>query len=675
MKICIILIFMVLLPIFVKADVQTQTSDSSAQAGSWLREHKNWAEGAYGKMRTAGENASDKFSRYDAKYTRLEIRADYSSKTITGRMLGRYESLMDGLDTIRLDMGVNLDINSVSGDVESYHREDDFIYLKLNKTFQKNEIFTVDLTYEGAGYHLMWVGLVFDRMPDGSDFFWTFAEPYGARYWWPCHDVPSDKIDSMDIFVTIPAGQIAGSNGALQSTTDNNDGTQTFHWRESYPIATYLVSVVAGNYFHFQDYYRISESDSMLLDYYVYPENASLAKTIFPEMQDYLDALSHYFGPYPFLREKYGQAQYNMRGAMEHQTLTGIRTVDPSWRYVYVHELGHQWFGDQVTCASWTDIWLNEGFASYSEALYAEWAGYNGQPPGEASLHAYMATQLYQEGGTIIISDTTSSSAIFGRIVYDKAAWVLHMLRHIMGDDPFFGALRDYLNDPRWTYGSVRTENFQEICEKHSALNLDQFFTQWLNYEYYPSYRYYWSLKEQQVSANTVEVVVEQTQQTTLYVMPVDLTFSFSDGTDTTITVSNDRSLQQYIFTLRDRPVKLGFDKNNWILKSAAEIPATAAAGQITIRNIMPNPLNETALIHVTNGLNVPMELQIFDLLGREVRRLKPADVDQFEYYYNWDGRNSQGIRVSAGIYFLRTLAQNGMALHTSGQRKIIVLR
>ena len=205
--------------------------------------------------------------------------------------------------------------------------------------------------------------------------------------------------------------------------------TKTFHWHEQYPIATYLVSIVAGEYAHFQDYYEYGGDEPMLLDYYVYPDELVRAKTIFDEMHDYLDALSFYFGPYPFLKEKYGQARYNWGGAMEHQTLTSIGQVKPEWRYVYVHELGHQWFGDLVTCASWTDIWLNEGFASYSEALYAEWDGYYGHPPGIEAYHAYMATQDYRDGRTIHIADTTQISNIFNIIVYDKGSWVLHMLR------------------------------------------------------------------------------------------------------------------------------------------------------------------------------------------------------------------------------------------------------
>jgi hypothetical protein len=650
--------------------------ETDASPGEWFSKHKQVLADQLSRISKPGQAENDKSRRIDARYCRLEVAPDYASRTISGRMLGTFVSLTDGLDTARLDMSANLAVQNTGGDVQSYSRAGDFIYVKLNRTVSKDEIFTIDLSYSGSSYNPIWGGMAFDIMPDGSEFVWTFAEPYGARNWWPCHDVPADKIDSMDIIVAVPADQVVGSNGKLLSVTAIDVNIHTFHWQVSHPISAYLVSVVAGQYAHFQDYYHYSANDSMLLDYYVFPEQEVLGRSLFAEMSDYLNALTHFFGPYPFLDEKYGMAQYKMRGAMEHQTLTSIRWVDASWRYVYVHELGHQWFGDQVTCASWTDIWLNEGFASYSEALYAEWAGYDGHPPGEKSLHAYMATQQFFEEGKIAVSDTGSFSSIFGLIVYDKGSWVLHMLRHVMGDESFFKALKNYLNDPRWTYGAVSTNNFQEVCENVSGLDLSNFFDQWLNYEYYPAYQYYWNLIGAQNNAYTAEVGIRQEQLSTLYAMPVDLTFTFSDSSDTTITIHNSLKEERYTLSLHHKPVKLLFDRDNWILKNAAEIPPEAMAGNITIREIFPNPFNENASIRVINLLSTPLDLQIIDILGREVRRLQVRDVNGFNFLFSWDGRNQQGNRVASGVYFIRPLAQkNSVSLVNNGRRKIVVLR
>lgn len=613
-------------------------------------------------------------SRFDARYYRMEMSVDYGEKTISGKLTARLTSRSANLDSVWLDLGDNMLVDSVSGQAKGYRHRDNELALALDQTYQNGQDFTIQIAYSGKPYHKDWIGLVFDQMPDGSPHVWTFSEPYGSRFWWPCKDAPSDKADSMDIIVTVPDDQLVGSNGTLVSMHNNGDGTATFHWHEGYPIATYLVSLAIGKYAHFQDFYHYSVSDSLLLDYYVYPPYEATARQVFAEMPDYLAAFTHFFGPYPFLKEKYGQAQYNYRGAMEHQTLTSIRYVGESWRWVYVHELGHQWFGNQVTCAAWSDIWLNEGFASYSEALYAEWAGYDETPPGKEALHAYMQSQLYLDGGTIHVTDTTQFSTIFGRVVYDKGAWLLHMLRHIMGDETFFSALKSYLADVRWTYGVVSTADFQSVCEAQSGLNLGAFFQQWLYYPYFPKYEFQWDNMRQQGYQFLVQVIIRQTQSTVVYEMPIDLTFVFSNGQDTTVMVQNSSSNQTYDIFLNNAPEKLFLDRENWILKEAVE-KQPSYSDKITIYKMYPNPFRENIFIHLFNWSNDSPDLQVYDLLGQSIMRLKPESINHFNFYYRWNGCNEQGLRVAAGIYLLHPLSRNGQPLTNVSARKIILLK
>ncbi len=608
--------------------------------------------------------------KYDAQYYRLEMKIDFLRRSILGKTSLLFKSLQNNLQTITLNFESPLTVDSVGGAAQGFVLENGLLQLTLKQPLSKNDSALIWVAYSGNPYIPGSLAFVFDRMPDETPYVWTLSEPFGARQWWPCKDTPADKADSVDIIVTVPPGNLVASNGLLAEVRQEDNGWQTYFWQERYPIATYLVSIVAGPLAHFQDFYHYSATDSMLLDYYVFPGDLETAREVFTALPDYLDALSYYFGPYPFLKEKYGHAQFGWGGGMEHQTLTSIGNVNEYWTYLYVHELGHQWFGDQVTCASWHDIWLNEGFASYSEALYAEWAGFKGQPPGIDSYLEYMSTQSFFEDGTVIIEDTTDFKAIFGRIVYDKGSWVLHMLRKVIGADNLFEAFKQYLNDPRWTYGSVKTENFQEICERVSGKDLDAFFDQWLNYPYYPKYEYEWQAFKNSTSGYDVELTIRQVQTQTLYVMPIELRFLFADESDTLLTVQNAQFTQEYHFSFSKQPIYLIFDPNNWLLEESRETSTAQVISGFGFHRIFPNPSQGKVNIEVVYWQQEDQPIQIFDLNGRKIRTLFPYKKIFNLRKYLWDGKNEQGKPVSSGIYFLRA-----PTIRESRVRKIMLVR
>jgi aminopeptidase N len=433
------------------------------------------------------------------------------------------------------------------------------------------------------------------------------------------------------------------------------------------------VSLAIGNYAQFQDYYVGEDQDTLLLDYYVYPSNLEEAQEIFREMHDYMDALTHYFGPYPFQEEKYGMAEFGWGGGMEHQTITSIGNVSPSWRYIYVHELAHQWFGDLITMDSWREIWLNEGFASYSEALYAEWAGFRGHPPGMDAYHEYMETQQYFQGGTIIREDTTSFGSLFNRIVYDKGSWILHMIRGIVGDEAFFQILRAYADDVRWRYGSATTEDFREICETISGRDFKAFFDQWLNYPYFPEYAYTWEIADRSAGLYGVEVTILQQQDGVIYEMPVDLEIQLENGKDTTVTVEHNRREQFYLIDLEEKPLNVRFDPENWILKQVAPFTDAQFTADVVIEEYYPNPFNDEVTITVRNWYLETITLDIFDVTGKKLRVLQPQNNSvNHTYEFKWDGRNDDGARVASGVYFVIPSGENTTPAHA---RKLIKLR
>ena len=613
-------------------------------------------------------------SETDAQYYEIQITVDYENSRIYGLVRARFRVRSDSLRTLWLDLKSNMDVESISGAGTVFQHQNDLLQITLNQTYLRDDTLSVCIRYsgtpsaEGFGY------FTFDEFPDHSSSVWSLSEPYGAKYWWPCKDTPADKADSADIFITVPGTQLAASNGLLLSVQSNSDGAKTFHWRERYPIATYLIALTAGSYAHFQDMYHFSDRDSMLLDYYVYPEYLSTAEEIFPQMQDYLDALSYYFGPYPFSREKYGMIQFGWGGGMEHQTLTSIGRVKAAWTFVYVHELAHQWFGDAVTCASWRDIWLNEGFASYAEALYAEWAGFQDFHPGMKAYHAYMLSQRYTEDKTILVADTSSVSNIFDKVVYHKGSWVLHMLRHVLGDTVFFDVLKSYWQNPQWQYGSVRTSDFISVCEQKSGRTLKTFFDQWLNRPLFPIYSFTWKPLSKEDSGYPIQLQIIQQQDEAVYEMPLDIYVQYVSGGDTTITVDNTERNQEIKVYLEHPAILLLLDPDQWVLRDIQNTTTNKTTAAIYFERIFPNPSTGQVFL-VTQNTTDQRELQIYNILGQKIRRLLPKQVLGQSHLYRWDGKNESGQNVSAGVYYVRPIANSGFFNIPIPTQKIIVIK
>lgn len=609
----------------------------------------------------------------DAVYYKLELEIQFNPDSLIGKVTGRFKSKTNNLQTLELDFADNMVVSTVSGPVSSYEHSGKKLTIHLSQSYSAGEYFEVTVIYSGLPDPGDRRWFVFDKLMDGSDHVWTLSEPFGARFWWPCKDTPADKADSADIIVTVPQNQVVASNGKLISDVINGN-KRTFHWHEKYPIATYLVSLAVAPYAHFNEEYTLPNNQSMLLDFYVYPENESLAREIFPETKKHLDDLSSFYGPYPFEDEKYGLAQFGWRsGGMEHQTITSISRVSKDWEFVYVHELGHQWFGDALTCASWSDIWLNEGFASYSEALYAEKEGYNGLPAGMESYRAYINHQRYVGEGTINIQDTTNISQLFGNIVYNKGSWVLHMLRGILGDKDFFNALYSYANGSL-RYKSVHTEDFKKVCEQVSGKDLDKFFEEWIYEPYYPKYFFSWEkYKSSNNNFPSVKVNIRQIQSGIIFEMPIELKFIFLSGNDTTVTINNYLQNQDYIIPLAAYPVEMILDPDNWILKEAYDQSGGSFSSQINIENIYPNPSNSDITIEVLFWGQTRLTVNIFDVNGRFISRLEPYSVSKLHrYYFKWNGANQYGKPVAAGVYFIQPVNKN---YKTKNVRKVILLK
>ncbi len=512
---------------------------------------------------------------FDVKYYGLSLDLHPSSKTMSGIVQVKATVSATQLDSILLDFNTFLKVDSIkSGDqsLSFIHEHDasrssDLLIVQLDKNYLQDEDVDFTVYYHGrtdfGGSSVFGVSFGHTQVL-GRDHIWSLSEPYGARDWWPCKDTALDKPDSMDIVYTVPEGWSAPSNGRLQSEI-TSDGRTTFHWKVGYPIATYLVSIAAYEYARYEDTYVGQNGDSLPIMFFVAPENLENSKGTFFLVDTMIQTFADAYGEYPFMGEKYGHAEASIFGGMEHQTMTTLGPIQFNQGFysggLISHELAHQWWGDMVTCASFQDIWLNEGFATYSEALVLE------RIVGKQAYKDQIAGDAYKGAGTIFVEDTTNTGRIFNsNLSYAKASYFLHMLRGVVGDSTFFEIMHAWYNNPKTKYGAAYTKDFQDVCEQVSGLNLEKFFQQWIYGEYYPVYTYGYKA-DQTDDGYDVTLVIDQKQDNTgLFWMPIDV--QIITNTDTlNFVVWDSLATQSFEFSIDSQPLFVEIDPDNWILK------------------------------------------------------------------------------------------------------------
>jgi hypothetical protein len=496
---------------------------------------------------------------YDVTWYDLDIELIPSTDTVAGTVTVTAEVVAASISTLELDLentGMTVTACRSGGFAAAFSHSGDILTVTLDQSYTTGEMVTVEVDYSGTP-DASYGAFGFDTY-NGADMIWSLSEPFGARSWWPCKDHPEDKADSVDVRVTVPDNLIVASNGLLVAQTPVSGSRTRFHWHEGYPITTYLVAVTAHPYTVYSDWYVPSPADSMEIQFFVFPDHYPLVQANYAKTKDMLAVFASLYGEYPFLEEKYGHAEFLWGGGMEHQTCTSLGTWN---EWVIAHEAAHMWWGDYVTCNDFHHIWMNEGFASYSEALWDENAY------GMESYFNEMQASKYLGPGTVYVPDTSDWNRIFSsNLSYNKASWVLHMLRHVVGDATFFDILSAYYHDPARAYGTVTTEQFRDICEAVWGGDLDWFFHQWIYEEYYPDYSYGWSAS----AAGPVwhiDLDITQRQTNTIYKMPVDVVVEFAGG-DTTLVVWDSLAVQSFNLTVDQEPVAVALDPDEWILRT-----------------------------------------------------------------------------------------------------------
>ncbi len=556
---------------------------------------------------------------YDVRSYHIDVEISIDVEYIKGSVLIVADAVED-LSSITLDLDDAYTINSIEG-ASSFTFSNNEIVVELENSVLTGEEFTLKVYYEGdpplaGGYK----GLRYETHDGGEPIIASLSTPYLAHTWWPCNDGTKDKADTVLINITIDDMMVSGiqmqaiSNGVLDEVESVAGGKLKYKWIHNYPIVPYYIMVAISNFQLIEQFYD-NGTESFPLMYYVFDSSVSQATNGVAELPDVMDLFSDIFGPYPFADEKYGMTQLGFYGGIENQTNTIINNMGLSWFMVSVHELAHMWFADMITCFDWHHGWLNEGFATYAEALWIE------HSQGIVQYHNYVEDFEYYSNGSIYMEDVSDPFSVFQTIIYDKGAYFLHMLRHVLGDAVFFESIEEYASDINYQYGLATTEDFRQVCEDISGVDLTSFFDQWIYDEYYPKYTYDYV---QDGDFNTVLGIL-QTQENngwrSVFEMPIDVTFEFADGTDTTVVVQNDTVFQTFGFEFTKEITAVTLDPDNWILKSAISGDLDLSVNEHTLANSMviyPNPVKDFMNIENTSNTEI-MSIKLYDVLGRLV--------------------------------------------------------
>lgn len=558
---------------------------------------------------------------YDVKHYKLDLTVNPSVYAISGTVTTTFEMKSSG-NKISFDLLNNMVVDSIkfNNQLVSFTHLSNEIEISLPETLNANDLSSISIAYHGAPQSNGF-GAFEQTTHNGSPIIWTLSEPYGAYTWWPCKQSLLDKADSIDIIVNTLDGNKVASNGILVSTNDTEMGV-AYHWKHKHPIATYLVAFAVSNYQELQTEVPVEgRSPIQIIDYF-YPENNSQWVANQQNVVNAMKAYNSLFITYPFADEKYGHAQFGWGGGMEHQTMSFMH--DNSEMLV-VHELAHQWFGDYITCGSWADIWINEGFATYCEGLYLEYTH------GAESFKNWRTTEISeitsQIGGSVYCTDTASVDAIFnGRLSYAKGGEALHMLRKQIGDEAFFKGIKNYLNDPLLANRFAKTQDFKVHMELAADTTLTEFFNDWIYGQGYPKYKITWQAVDETVWAR-----IEQTQSyasVSFFEMKIPVRFS-NTTKDTIVWFHNTQNNQLLNVNIGFNATQAVFDPNKEITTKSSNI----AKGQLVSVNeissgfvsVYPNPsVNGKVKINSEKEIN---GIEVFSTVGNKVLSINRPDV------------------------------------------------
>jgi aminopeptidase N len=590
-------------------------------------------------------------SNFDAKYYRCEWEVDPAVRYIKGKVTVYYTVTNTGT-SISLDLMNDLMVDSVkqrNAPLPNQHANN-ILQINFPAIINKGVFDSVSIYYQGIPANTGFGSFIQTTHNGiaGIPVTWTLSEPYGSRDWWPCKNGLDDKADSIDVIVTAAAQYKSASNGLLQGETLIDAGTKKVtHWKHRYPIASYLVCFAVTNYVVFNNSVQLGNIN-LPMQTYCYPESLTSFENGTQNVLDAMALFHNNFGDYPFIKEKYGHVQFGWGGGMEHQTATFVFSINEG---LIAHELAHQWFGDKITCGSWEDIWLNEGFATHLASFYNE----KKYPATIFTNRKNVINSITsQTGGSVWVNDTTSPGRIFdGRLSYNKGSYLLYMLRWKLGDAAFFSAIKNYLKDPAVIYGFARTADLKRHLEQESGQGLTKFFNDWYKGEGYPTYNVEWV----PVGSSYVKIKISQTTShpsVNFFEMPVALKFKNATQ-EKTIVLDNKTNGELFFKHLGFMADTVLIDPEYWLIsKNNTTLKIVDAVSGQNVVQVFPNPIKDKFAVYLRNFTSFNATLNLFDAAGRLVYTKKVPLVNGTEYL------EIPSQYLSPGIYHLQVKGDDG---------------
>ena len=564
--------------------------------------------------------------RYNVHFYALDVKMNHQSTALEGTV-EIHATANEALDSALFELFQSFTINqiTVNGIPTAYSRVLSAIKVEVSATAGTGFVLKID--YSGTPptaqtNPLGGAGMTNDFSPSwGNQVTWSLSEPFSAYEWWPCKQSLGDKADSCSVKITVPNVCKAGSNGILENVVPLGNGTTRYEWKHRHPIDYYLISVAVAKYIEYNVYANPAGSAGpVLIQNFIYdnPQTLPYFQADIDETAAFLELYADLFGPYPFQDEKYGHCMAPISGGMEHQTMTTQGFFE---KKLTTHELCHQWWGDNVTCASWADIWLNEGFASYGEYLMLE-----NLYPGQQVQHMndVHTSVMGSPDGSVYVLDSLNEGRIFsGRLSYDKGSGIIHTLRYLLNDDVlFFDGLTQFQNAFKDT--SATGAQFRDFMANYAGIDLTPFFDQWYYGEGYPTYSARW---------NNVgsDLLLELTHTSSMpsvtptFTNPIDVRFTRLGQTDTTIRFNISSNLDQYLVpnvgTINNLTL---IDPSNWIINKLGtkvkDVNFFLSTDELPndVISMQPNPFDGAVSIVIPSTTKVD-QLLVFDASGRKV--------------------------------------------------------
>lgn len=521
-------------------------------------------------------------AEYDVRYYGIHLSLNFTNHTIKGYVDYRVRSTISNLHVINLDLHDQLQVDSVKVGgtrITNYWHVAGTVSITLPGFYSVGTELAMQVYYQGYpvyGWGYTDGGMAFDNK-GGYDVCFTSCEPFYSRNWWPCKDTPEDKADSLDLYIECPSAYDVASNGVLVSNTDIGGGRRLFHWKHMYPITTYLVALTCADFDITTKTWNYG-GHSMPVYGYSIPNDWDLKIAFDTLTIPVLNIYSDAFGIYPFVNEKLANANAGSWGTMEHQTCSfheSFSYYDPV--YIVIHENAHQWWGDMITCKTFHHIWLNEGMGTYTESIFYE------QMQGTQAYFNHIYTQEYLGAGTIYVEDPETQVIFDADLSYHKGAWVMHMLRGVLGDSAFFKALKDWAFS-EFRYGSATTEDFITVLNRSVGHDMSWFINQWIYGNGSPVYVVSWLCEADSVQGGySLAYYIRQAQTLgTNFRMPIRHRFVTTAGNVDT-TLWNEGTGQLYVLHFADSVTNVVVDPQKWILRQVGKEAFTMHVANSTL--------------------------------------------------------------------------------------------